>query len=178
MYAETLPDCLPTVWVTLGNHEQRLARLAEERPEYEGIAGLDLLEWGTYGAKVVPYLQPLRIPGVSGWRFQHSLPNKGGRSMVSGVYMAAALLRRVHYAESVAVGHSHVLQTHQVASVAGGRRWGLSVGCYFTHAEEYAGADSNAEWWSGLVLLTHAQNGDAGVQAIPMEHIRDLYGEE
>ena len=176
MYAEMLDDCAPTVWVTLGNHEQRLQRLAEERPEYNGIAGLDLLEWGTYGAHVVPYLEPLRIPGVGGWRFQHCLPNKGGRGMVVGVYMAAALLRRVHHAESVVVGHSHILQAHQVASAAGGRRWGISAGCYFDHHERYAGHDSNAEWWPGLVMLRHARNGDAGVECIPYAHVRDMYG--
>jgi len=175
MYAELVPDCQPTVHVTIGNHEHRLARLAEDRPEYDGIAGFDLLEWGTYGATVLPYLTPLRL---CGWRLQHCLMNKGGRRAISGVNMARSLLARVYYAESVVVGHSHVLQHYQTASVAGGRRHGVSVGCYFDHEEAYAGEDSNADWWAGLVLLEHAQDGDAGIRCIPYAHLRAMYGGE
>lgn len=174
MFAEMADDCSPTVWVTLGNHEHRLARLAEDRPEYDGIAGFDLLEWETYGARVLPYLEPLRLHG---WRFQHCLMNKGGRRAISGVNIARSLLARLNYAESIVVGHSHVLQTYQTASVQGGRRWGISAGCYFDHAEHYAGEDSNAEWWAGLVLLEHAHNGDAGVRCIPFDHLRAMYSD-
>ena len=174
MMAEIPVNRCPQLFFVVGNHEVRLNRLAAERPEFSGVVGLGLMDWEKYGWEVVPFLQPLRLFGV---RFQHYMTHGGGRA-ISGVNTCRNILKRVQYSESVVVGHNHLLMMEQSASALGGRRWAVTVGCAFDHEEEYAGGDSNAAWWAGLVRLRNVRNGDFDLEAISLDTLRDLYSDE
>lgn len=145
-----------SMYLTLGNHDVRVARLADEAPWLEGLYSVGAAHEAR-GWTVVPFLDPLRLDG---WRYQHYLPSRGGRRAIGGVNAARTLLTRVRHQESVVVGHSHLLQVATEAAHTGVRRHGLVVGCWLDHREEYAGED-NAEWWSGYVVLRGVRDGDA-----------------
>ena len=173
MMSQIGPLNRPMMYFTTGNHEIRLDRLAQERPEYDGVAGLNLLDWEKHGVEVIPFLEPLRIEG---WRFQHYLPHGGGRA-IAGVNAPRNMLKRVRHSESVVVGHSHLLQMETSSSRVGGRKWGISVGCYFDHQEVYAGTDSNAAWWAGLVLIENARHGDGSIRCITLDDVQRAYSD-
>lgn len=175
MFYDEIPAARrPQVFMTTGNHDARIERLSADRPEFSGVVGMDLFDWKKYGATVVPFLQPLRIHGV---RFQHYLSNGGGRA-ISGINHARNLLKRVHHSESVVVGHSHNFAVETHASVVGGRKWGLVVGCYFDHVEHYAGTDSNVAWWAGIVHLHNVRDGDFDLETYRLADLRERYSDE
>lgn len=170
---QTLHDHLrhePELHFCEGNHEQRLARLAEENPALQGFVGMHLYGFQSMGWHVHPYLQPARIDGI---RYQHCLPTRG-RAMLGGKYHAARMLDRVRYSESVTVGHSHRLQYRTEADHLGRRVHGLVAGCYFDHREGYAGED-NHEWWRGLLLCEGVEHGDYALRILPMSDLRRRY---
>lgn len=167
----------PQCHVVLGNHCARVDRLAQDRPEYEGLIGSHLYAWEAHGWEVLPFLDPLRIEG---WRFQHFLPSRGnGRALSSSTTSLARKLlgpNGVRYSESIVVGHTHKLDVWTEATERRGRVWGLVAGCFFEHREDYAGPDSNADWWRGLVFLRGAFAGDASISAVPMHELYAAYG--
>lgn len=154
----------PEHHITLGNHDKRIADLANDEPWLEGLytpgAAHEARGW-----KVYPYRTPARIDGI---RYQHDLPSAGGPRAIGGKFHALRLLERVKFRESVVVGHSHRLDYRTEAAHAGPRVHGIVVGCYLDHVEEYAGSD-NHEWWSGVVVLHDVVAGDirSGVTFIP-----------
>ena len=171
------PNERPHIEHVWGNHVwARLNRYVKEHPWLMGF--LDdpdrWFGWADYGVTGVPYQEPLRMRG---WRFQHNLPN-GGRGTVGGKYAGAALLRRLNFGESICTFHTHKLNMHCESSAAGGRRWGITAGCFFEHREDYAQEDSNAGWDRGLVRLDYACQGDASVVWKPIEQLEAMYADE
>lgn len=55
----------PELWLTLGNHENRIERVVEGDPKLEGTIGLEDLKYENYGWTVVPYLQPVVLDGIA-----------------------------------------------------------------------------------------------------------------
>lgn len=163
----------PTLHITIGNHEQRLTRLAKERPEFHGLIGLHQLSWADEGWEVSDFLEPLRIEG---WRFQHYFQNGAGRAVSSKKYPARRVLEEVEVSESCVFGHTHRLDIQFTRTAIGGSKWGINVGCYFEHIEEYAGPDANNRWWRGLVMIRDARDGDGCIDLWSMDRIRAFYG--
>lgn len=141
--------------LTLGNHDVRVDKLADEAPWFDGMYDVSAAHRAR-GWNVVPYRTPLRLDGV---RYQHDLPSRGGGRAIGGVNAARTLLTRVHHRESIVVGHNHVLQ-HAIERPHLGRPvHAIVAGCWLDHLEEYAGED-NTSWWSGCVVLRGVVSGD------------------
>lgn len=144
-------------YLTLGNHDVRVARLGDDAPWLDGLYSVGAAHEAR-GWRVAEYLRPLRLDGV---RYQHYLTGRGGSRAIGGVNHARALLARVQYGESVVVGHSHTLAYATEASHLGVRRHAIVAGCWLDHVEEYAGED-NASWWVGHVVLRDVREGVIG----------------
>lgn len=158
--AEVAPDYKPRKIYTMGNHDHRLDRVAEEDPRLFGLVGTHLMDWTKHGWEVYPFLAPFR---ANGFRFQHYLCATGGRRAIAGVYQGRKLLQAVNHEESVVVGHGHVLHNREEGLASGKRVHAIQVGKFFTHHEEYAGEDSNNRWWTGLVMLRECVNSQCDV---------------
>ncbi len=52
----------PRMVLTLGNHEERIARACEMQPELDGLMGYHQLPYENW--EVIPYLKPIDIDGV------------------------------------------------------------------------------------------------------------------
>jgi hypothetical protein len=147
--------------LTLGNHDVRLERLADSMPWLEGLF-ITGAAHAARGWTVHPFLQAARLDGI---RYVHYLTARGSGRAIGGVNHARSLLQRVHYAESVVVGHSHHLQYHTEANQLGRRVHGIVAGCWLDQVEEYAGED-NATWFSGHLVLREVRAGDFGAMEI------------
>jgi UDP-2,3-diacylglucosamine pyrophosphatase LpxH len=172
MVMDEMGPSRPDFYVTLGNHELRIERLASEHPELAGLIGAYLFEFEANGWTVKDFCQPLRLHG---WRFQHYYQNAMGRAISSDKYTARRVLDALGYSESVVHGHTHKLDYAYTASDAGGPRHSINVGWFAEHHEDYAGTDNNARWWSGLVLLENVSDGDADIRTVRMSTLLSEY---
>lgn len=166
------PNNRPAFYVTLGNHEERIERVASEHPELAGLIGANLFEFEAHGWRTLKLCQPLRLHG---WRFQHYYQNAMGRAISSDKYTAQRVLEATGQSESLVHGHTHRINYAYAASDAGGPKHSLNVGWFAEHREEYAGTDNNARWWSGLVLLENVANGDADIRTVRMSTLLSEY---
>lgn len=60
-----VPKWNPKLYLTLGNHEDRINRAIAKDPKLEGVISLDDLEYEQFGWKVFPFLQPIVVGGVA-----------------------------------------------------------------------------------------------------------------
>lgn len=158
-----------------GNHCERVKKFIADNPVLEGA--IDLWEgWAGAGWEVVPFNDGNGRYIAHGVRCQHYFPGRSGRATGSVSGNARAVLEKVvRYQESVAFGHTHEYDMWQFGVRNGRRVRALNVGCYFEHAEEYAGDDSNARWWRGALLLSNVRDGDYDLHEFSMDTIRELY---
>jgi hypothetical protein len=57
-------DYMPEMHLTMGNHEERLDRFANEHPYLEEVVGTHMLNYAEWGWKVHPFLKPVDVDGV------------------------------------------------------------------------------------------------------------------
>src|SRR5437867_2959329 len=55
----------PKMVLTLGNHEERIERYAAEDPRLQGTVSYDDLAYERWGWKVIPFLKPIKLDGIS-----------------------------------------------------------------------------------------------------------------
>lgn len=132
-----------------GNHENRLARYLEKKPELHG-APLDTvssLKLDQRGWEFIPYGEHAYNSGVG---FTHIPFGRNGRA-VGGKYAIHRALDVCH--NSVVFGHTHRFE--HVCNYRHGAehlQQALSVGCFFEEHPDYVhGAPS--DWWKGVVFL-------------------------
>src|SRR5659263_67511 len=51
--------------LTLGNHENRIARAVNDDPKLDGVLSVDALEYEKFGWEVIPFLQIVTIEGIA-----------------------------------------------------------------------------------------------------------------
>jgi hypothetical protein len=155
----------------LGNHDDRIKRIGNERPWLEGIVDIEK-EHRAHGWEVHGFLDPVRLGGI---RYSHYLCRQGTDKAIAGVNHAKALLERVRYQESVTVGHSHRFD-YRIERLGENNRHALVAGCAFEHHEEYAGED-NFNWSRMVAVKRNVRNGDYDLELWSMKRIRSVYGD-
>jgi len=145
----------PEFHITLGNHENRIDRAANSSPELHGKLSIKDLGFEEWGWNVVPFLKPLVLEN---FLFMHYLPSGAMGKPTGGVNHARSLVLKAMM--STVVGHSHQRDMFEMSRADGKKLMGLVVGCYDQGSHEYADATQH-NWWSGLVMLNEAQDGQA-----------------
>jgi hypothetical protein len=158
--------------ITLGNHENRISRFANDNPALPGtIDAAQDLGFLSHGWQVIPFLEPLEIAGVN---FIHYMPGKTGRAL-AGVNLARSLA--IKMGQSVVVGHSHEYQHAPIGRpLSGTHCHGLVVGAYFEKMHEYAGVTGHNTQWHGLVLLSRVKDGDFDTSPTRLDTLRERWG--
>jgi hypothetical protein len=119
---------------TLGNHEKRIIRLADDNPEYQGKFELDDLGIKDYGWELVDYLKPINIDGIDYCHYFTS--GVMGRPVSS----AAVLLReRQRSATMGHVQHTDMAMHRKTQQIA------LFCGTCYLHDEDYLGYQGNVQ---------------------------------
>ena len=145
----------PRKVVTLGNHEDRIARAVEEDARLDGQLSLDDLHFKKHGWEVHPFLQPVIIHGVS---YQHFTPLNANGSVTNarnGAPSALAQGRRLM--RSAVSGHRQGLD---IALIPTPEKMLCSViaGSYYVHSESYLSPVGNAHW-RGIVVCNDVRDG-------------------
>lgn len=157
----------PEMFITLGNHEDRLTRFFNERPEFIGMFPEDLFQFGENGWTVLPFKEVLEIDGVF---FSHFFQTTSAGNPSS---TARALLNR--RLSSCIQGHKQGLDWAHSYRPDGSKISCIIAGSAYNHSEPYMGQQDKTHW-RGLVLLDNVKDGDFYESFIPLEWIKQKYG--
>lgn len=142
----------PRMVFCLGNHEERLKRVASNNSEFDGFIGYHLLElekdW-----EVHDFLKPVNIQGIN---FVHYLANPMSGKPYGGT--AANQLKSV--GASFCVGHKQTLEVAIQPVLDGTMRLGIVCGAAYPFDESYKGHQGNNHF-RGVVMLHEAKDGFA-----------------
>ena len=152
-YQKTNPDYKPRMVFCLGNHEERLKRVATNNSEFDGFIGYHLLElekdW-----QVHDFLKPVNIQGIN---FVHYLSNPMNGKPYGGTLVSQ--LKNV--GSSFCVGHKQTLEVAIQPVIDGSMRLGIICGAAYPFDEGgYKGYQGNNHF-RGVVMLHDAKNGFA-----------------
>ena len=156
----------PKLVMTLGNHENRINRVIESDPKFDGTISVDDLGYGTYGWEVYPYLDVVDIDGIC---YSHYFTSGVmGRVVTS----ARALVQKKHV--SCVMGHVQTMEIHVDYKGNGQRITGLFAGTCYEHNEEYLGAQGN-NYFRGIHMLYDVNAGEFNCHSLTLEYLKNKY---
>lgn len=160
-----------------GNHEDRVKRYLENKPEISDIFDDIPVRIGIYehGGIYCGYRDYIYRDGIA---FTH-VPMNGNNQPISnttpGTLLTAALK---DHDTSVVFGHTHRLAyaTDTRNAEKEEQITALMAGCFFEGTPEYAKGSKNAkDWWRGIVVLHHNYPGSFDIETISLEKLVDAY---
>lgn len=158
-----VPDYKPEMHFTMGNHEERLDRFANEQPYLEEIVGTHMLDYERWGWKVHRYLKPVTVDGV---RYCHFFISGAKGNAVSS---APALLRLQK--QSAIMGHN---QKTDVAFHPVTHQWAIFCGCCYLHDEDYLGPQGN-DVRRQILVLHEVEDGKFDPMFVSLRFLEKAY---
>lgn len=153
----------PDMRLTLGNHEFRIEREAQNNPKLIGKISLDDLGYREAGWRVHPFLEVATIDGVE---FSHYFTTGVmGRPCSS----AAAMLRQRH--RSCVMGH---VQKVDIAVHPNTQQIALMSGICYLHDEPYLGPQGQATK-RGIWVLHEVHEGRFDLMSVSLGFLRRRY---
>jgi hypothetical protein len=141
----------PRLVLTLGNHEERINRAAEDDPKLTGLLSIDKLGYESYGWEVYPFLEVVMVGGVA---FSHYFVSG---AMGRPITTAAALLTKRF--QSCVAGHAQGYDIARRYRADGKALIGVIAGSFYLHNEPYMGAQANHQHWRGALFLNDVRGG-------------------
>lgn len=158
----------PRLVFTLGNHEDRFDRLAEENPELDGLVGTATLKLKDFGFEVHPYLKPVNIDGIN---YVHFLANP----FTGKPYGGTALNQLKNVGMSFVVGHKQTLDVAIRPTLDGRMQIGIVNGACYPHDEGYKGYQGNFHF-RGLTLLHEVEDGFGNPCFVSLKYLEKRFG--
>lgn len=155
----------PRLVITLGNHEQRLYRMMDDQPEFDGILGDDPFGYKAHGWEVYDFLTPAYIDGIA---YIHFLPNPFSGKPWGG--NALNILKNVGH--SYVVGHKQSLDIVVRPVVGGKMQIGIQNGACYPHSEDYKGNLGNLHF-RGATMLHEVKDGYGDPSFISLQFMMD-----
>jgi len=162
----------PTIIYLHGNHETRLDRYVESKPELKDHLDLNKdLNLKGYGVDVI--VQYREYYTIEGTQFTHS-PMNAANQALSGkfaIHRASEMTQN-----SLVFAHSHRKEyvnfyrhgSDDIVQV-------MMCGAFFEHTDSYAHGGLNA-YWRGCMLLNHWKKGRFDAEEFSLERMKQIYG--
>jgi hypothetical protein len=148
-----------------GNHEDRITRAINSDAQLEGLLSLDHLE--SPGWEVIPFLEPIKIDGVS---YCHYYYNPFTGKALGGT--AATMLKTIGH--SFTQGHRQILD-YSLRFLSNGRsQHALVAGSCYMHKEDYLGPQGN-DSWMGIIVCHMVENGSYAPKFVPLDALCRRY---
>lgn len=158
----------PRLVFTLGNHEERFDRLANDMPELDGFVGTQTLNLTNMGWEVYPYLVPVDIEGIL---FVHYLANP----FTGKPYGGSAMSQLKTVGKSFVVGHKQTLDIAIRPTIDGKMQIGIINGSCYEHNETYKGPQGNNHF-RGLTVLHRVKDGYGDPMMVNLDFLKEKYG--
>jgi hypothetical protein len=159
------PDC----HFTLGNHENRRVRYADEHPELADTVALKRLHFGPF--RVHEFLRPVVLDGVAYCHYYAMDAN--GRVMRSKNGQSSARAQVNNVGMSATAGHRQGLDTYIKESPMQRRR-GIIAGSFYRHDEEYLTPQGNSHW-VGILHKFEVREGDYDLLEVSLNFLLRRY---
>jgi hypothetical protein len=157
----------PRLVLTLGNHENRIAKAVNSDPKLDGTIGLEDLCYERYGWEVYPFLDVVIVDGIA---YSHYFTSGVlGRPCTT----AAAQLSKKHM--SCVAGHQQGLQIASGNRADGARLTSIIAGSCYEHHEDYMGPQGNRHW-RGVLMLHEVDNGEFDMMPVSLNFLEKKYG--
>ncbi len=158
----------PRLVLTLGNHEQRIERVAEFSPELEGMVGYEDLPYQDW--EVHEFLKPVEIDGIF---YAHYFKNPS--SLLGNCVGGTMDSKLKNLGFSFVMGHQQKLQWGQRHLSNGDVHQGLVAGAAYAHEESYLGHQGNHHF-RGIVMLHDVEDGNYDLELISLNRLEKMYG--
>lgn len=158
----------PKKYITLGNHENRLARFINDNPSFDGFFDRDICGFRKNGFEVVPFLEVLTINGV---HFSHYFQTT---SMGNPASSARNLLNR--RMSSCVQGHKQGVDWAHQYTPDGKKISAIIAGSCYLHDEPYL-MQQNQCHWRGIIYLEDVHDGQFDENFITLDRLKRDYGE-
>lgn len=165
----TAKDYNPWLVMVPGNHEEMINRYVGENPVMEGAISAKDLGYEAWGWDVQPYLQPIKIDGISYCHYFYN-PNTGKP------YAGANLETRLKtIGMSFTMGHQQGLAIAIRDLADGTRQRGLVAGSFYQHQEDYKGPQGNGHW-HGIIFKHEVREGNYDLLEVSLGYLKRRYG--
>lgn len=162
----------PRRYVTLGNHEERIARAVETNAKLEGVLSMEDLAFKRLGWIVAPFLKPLDVDGIT---YIHYCPLGPNGRVNSGKFGApSARLQAARMARSTVCGHRQGKDVAEIYTPGRVIR-GVIAGSFYQHDEKYLTAMGET-YWRGVLMLNGINKGDFDLEEMSMARLEARFG--
>jgi hypothetical protein len=156
----------PKLVLTLGNHEDRITRAVEDDAKLEGTISLQDLHYEKAGWKVYPFLQPVKIGGVT---FCHYMPSG---VMGHPCKTPASIISKHHM--SCVVGHQQGKQIAYARRGDGTSITAIIAGSFYQHKERYLNPLENIHW-RGILMMHEVHDGQFDEMPVSMNFLKKRF---
>ena len=157
----------PRKVLTLGNHEERIARAVNNDPKLEGLIKYDDLPYTDW--EVHQFLKPVFIDGIA---YSHYFPTGVmGRAATT----ASAMVSKLHM--SCIAGHQQGKQVAYGKRPDGSTITCIIAGSCYEHDEHYLDHQTNKHW-RGVIVLHEVQDGCFDEMFVSLTYLKKKYGTE
>jgi hypothetical protein len=160
-------DYSPRLVFCMGNHEERLDRLANDMPELSGYVGTDKLPLEEMGWEVHPFLKPVEIGGIF---FVHYLANP----FTGKPYSGTAMNQLKTVGRSFVVGHKQCLDVAIRPTIDGKHQIGIINGAAYPFDEVYKGHQGNSHF-RGITMLHEVKDGFGTPMFVSLDYLKNRY---
>jgi hypothetical protein len=159
-----VPDYKPEMHLTMGNHEERLDRFANEHPYLEEVVGTHMLSYEEWGWKVHPFLKVVEIDGA---QYVHYFT-----SGAKGLPVSSANAMRTKRSKTSIMGHN---QMTDVAFDPLSHQWFIFCGLCCLHDEKYLGPQGNNHRRQ-ILVMHEVEEGRGDPMFVSLRFLEKAYG--
>ena len=164
----------PRLVYTVGNHDPqvRIPRYLADNPSMEGMIDG---EWCSdflrrQGFEVYDYLDIVNIEGI---RFSHYFINPHSARKNAQAGMIDTALKNIGF--SFVQGHQQGMKMGKHFLGDGTTRIGVVAGSFYSHDEDYMGAQGNKSHWRGIIQLNEVADGGADLCELSLDYLVRKY---
>lgn len=157
----------PEMYLTLGNHENRIERAVENDSKLDGTLGISDLDYSGYGWSVSEFLRPIFVDGVSYAHFFTS--GLLGRPVPNARHLVIKKL------QSCVMGHNQQWDIYRTTRADGRAVIGLFAGSCYEHDEDYLGPQGN-NYDRGFWMLHEVVDGAFQPMFVSLRYLEKRYG--
>lgn len=162
------PGYSPRLVLTLGNHEDRINRYADNNPLIHESVSVKDLGYEAWGWQVVPFLEVVKIDSIAYCHYFYN-PNTGKP------YGGSNLETRLKtIGMSFTMGHQQGLAVAIRDLADGTRQRGLVAGSFYQHSEPYKGPQGNGHW-QGIIFKHEVKEGNYDLMELSLNYLRRKY---
>jgi hypothetical protein len=152
----------PDRYITLGNHEDRITRAANDHAWLDGTVSLDRLNYARNGWDVIPFKEVLWLSGIA---YSHLFYNPDNGRPFGGQIDT----RLKNIGHSFTQGHQQGLR-YGLRPILSGMQHGLVAGSCYPWSEDYRGPQARGEW-RGIVVKHQCENGSYDPMFVSLDYL-------